>query len=255
MQRRTFTKLFSAVLVSAVAVAGCGGASSESGATPGTRTITSQQYRLLREVHMELGQFIDEANQSIQPTAYSAESGLQSQSLSQRAGRLRAVFEKYGDELPRPPSLSGEKMTPQEAAGLKGTLTGSMLELYQPTSESESLAGSVAYQYLRPLDEVYGLNYFESYLLRHTKDEGATINQDDPPDQMDPSSETKGFSSVGVNISLDPSSGRITYQLGPNKSVTSPIQMSIPELEQRFIIEARDNFQVGDGALIESFKS
>ena len=252
MQRRTFTKLFSAVLVSAVAVAGCGGASSESGATPGTRTITSQQYRLLREVHMELGQFIDEANQSIQPTAYSAESGLQSQSLSQRAGRLRAVFEKYGDELPRPPSLSGEKMTPQEAAGLKGTLTGSMLELYQPTSESESWAGS---GYLGALDEVYGLYDFESYLLRHTKDEGATINPDDPPDQMDPSSETKGFSSVGVNISWDPSSGRITYQLGPNKSVTSPIQMSIPELEQRFIIEARDNFQVGDGALTESFKS
>ena len=255
MQRRTFTKLFSAVLVSAVAVAGCGGASSESGATPGTRTITSQQYRLLREVHMELGQFIDEANQSIQPTAYSAESGLQSQSLSQRAGRLRAVFEKYGDELPRPPSLSGEKMTPQEAAGLKGTLTGSMLELYPRTRGSESWAKYVADNYLRALNDLYGLYDFESYLLQHTKDEGAMINPDDPPKQMDPTSETKAFGSVGVNISWDPSSGRITYQLGPNPSVTSAIQMSIPDLEQRFIMEARDNFQVGDGLLIEGFKS
>ena len=251
MQRKTSTKLFLAVLVSTLAVAGCGGSSSESGSNPGTGTMTSQQYRLLRQVHMELGQFIYETNQAIQPTA-TTESGEQSQSLSQRAAKLKAVFKKYGKELPRPPSFEGEQVPPEVAARLKGTLTGSMLELYQPTSESESWTGS---GYLGALDEVYGLYDFESYLLRHTKDEGATINPDDPPDQMDPSSETKGFSSVGVNISWDPSSGRITYQLGPNKSVTSPIQMSIPELEQRFIIEARDNFQVGDGALIESFKS
>lgn len=253
MRGRIITCLLSAVLVSAVALAGCGGASSESGTPPDTRTITSEQYRLLRKVHMELGQFIDEANQAIQPTDYSAESGLQSQSLSQRAGRLKAVIEKYGDELPGAPSLSGKQMTPEEAAELEGTLTGSMLELYQPTSESGSWAGSVAYEYLSALNEIYGLDDFESYLLEHTKDEGATINPDDPPDRMGPN-ETKGFGSLGVNISWDPSSGLISYQLGPNKTFTSPIETSIPDLEQRFIIGARDSFQVGDGILIEGFK-
>lgn len=255
------------LLLLSFASAGCG-APGESAVPGEARTISLEQYRLLREARMELGQFIDEVNQAIQPAVYDPQNGLQPQSLERRAERVGAVIEKYGKKLPEPSSVTTGQVAPGEAAELEGTLTGSMLELDRPLvymdpegrEQSEPpFAWYVANSYLAALNAVYGLLDFEEYLLEHTADEGVNANRNNPPEQMGANG-TRQFGnpgmygSVGVNITWDPATGVISYQLGPDKSMTSPVATDVPGIEQAFISLARDAFQTGDGTLLEGFK-
>lgn len=266
-QTRTLLASALAALLLAFTVAGCG-APGESEAPGGARTISLEQYRLLREARMELGQLIDEANRALQPTVYDPQTGLQPQSLERRAERVGAVIEKYGKKLPRPQSILTGRITPGEAAKLEVTLTGSMLELDRPLVYTDSegreqseppFAWYPANMYLTALEAVYGLLDFEEYLLEHTADEGATVNRNNPPEQMS-ANETRQFGNagmhglVGVNITWDPATGHISYQVGPDKSFTTPVATDVPGIEQTFIVQARDAFQAGDGLLLEGFK-
>jgi hypothetical protein len=238
----------------AIVQTGCG--TTDSATVQPGRSIDLQDYKLLRKVHMELGQFIFELNQAIQPPA----------SLSQRSRKVVAIIKKYEHLLPLPSFQAIGPVPVSEKKRLKGSLTLSMMELNHEVDAKDEQGRAVqdlpfawypASQYLEATNSLYGLKEFYDYLLKHTLDEGTKINPKDPPEPMDGGMKIFGSNSphggVYVNISWDPNIGSVVYRLGGYLEPIST-EASVSEIEQRFIIDARVEMQIGDGLVLEGFK-
>jgi len=164
----------------------------------------------------------------------------------------------FGGSCPGPP--------PQD--GTQAGLTLSLMDLNKAivvkdknghVSEDAQAAWYPASSYLNAVDFVHGLGDFQRYLLQHTLDDGTRVNPADPPASMN-RNEAKifgnvaTFAGVGVNITWDPATGLITYRLDGLKQLVSEQPSSTNDIEQQFIIGARDCSMQGYELLIEEYK-
>ena len=253
MPRLRSVKTLMVLAVGLAVLGGCANKAVTSTSPESTHVIDIEDYKALRDAHMQLGKFTAEMNREISAN----------ESLPVRAERVSEVLKKYERRFPKPnPTayLSSGKQAPKGSS-----LTAELTRLASQTVEytdkerheaSDPCAASyVAQQYLSALHYLYGLDEFEQYLTQHTTSEGTMVNPKDPPEQMDGGMKIFGMhglhEGVFINISSDATTGRVTYKLGGRFDPLS--DATIPDLEREFITGASESVQIGDGYLIDWF--
>lgn len=201
--------------------------------------ITADQFKVLQQARSELGPFINDASQALNP----------SYPLATRLEKVRGVIDKYRAKFPEPFSLDYLNAHPDLAKEYENTETGDLMDLMP---YMDGAAGLVAGDYLGAVEALYGLEDFETFIADHTTDEGTRSNPGHPMPVFENGQSkvfgNRGFGrSVSLAASVDPSSGLIDYRLVGIEVTDS----SLPQIQSQFITVALDLLQEGDNGLLD----
>lgn len=237
-----------ALAVVALAGSGCGYASEER-----VKIITSREFATLQNARTKISRMLADLERATDAALPPAE----------RQASAAAVVEKYREDMPGP-GIAPTNEHPDDFDRLfRGTTTGDLMEMNRSlswkdedgTSMDAISAWYVANDYLAAIENMYGLEDFMGYLALHTMEDGTRINPANPPDMPPGSMRVFGNAikgaGVGVNVSYD-DEGNIKYVLYSNSSIWSVRRdASVPDIEARLVVNAREAVSEGDGILVE----
>jgi hypothetical protein len=238
---RLLTLVVAVLCVLLILLSGC---SSSTSSEDDSMSISAEQFKVLQKARSELGPFINDASQALNP----------SYPLATRRQKVNEVIEKYKSKFPEPVNADYLHAHPEISSTyekeIKNTVTKDLMDL-RPNMGGGG-ASYVAGDYLGVVTAMYGLGDFEEYVAQHSVDEGSKSNPANPMPVFEGGA-SKGFGNgefrgyVAIATSVDPTSGVISYRL-VGEEVTDA---TLIQIENEFVNQALGLLKEGDNLLLD----